>query len=65
MVALLLSDLPVGKADGEDLIGERDRSSQVQQGDVSVQVFFPVVLRMDDDIINRHDLLNALLKPGE
>lgn len=37
--------------------------SQVQQGDVTVQIFLPVVLRVHNDFINGHDLLNALFKP--
>lgn len=63
-VSLLLGHLPVGQADGEDLIGERDRPSHVQQSDVTVQVFLPVVPGMDDDLIDRHDPLGAALKPA-
>lgn len=48
-----------------DLIGEDDWLSQVQQSDVTVQVFPPVVLGVDDDLVDRHDLLNAALKPAK
>lgn len=47
-----------------DLIGEADRFLQVQQSDVSVQILFPVILRMDDDFINSHNLLCASLIPN-
>lgn len=65
MFVLRLGNLLAGQADGVDLIGERDRPSHVQQSDVSVQIFPPVVLRVDDDFIDRHDLLSGALKPGE
>lgn len=62
---LQLGDLLAGQADRVDLIAERDWPSHVQQSDVTVQVFLPVVLGVDDDFINRHDLLNTALEPGE
>ena len=58
-------DLPAGQTDRVDRVGERDRPPQVQQGDVTVQIFPPVVLRMDDDLVDGHDLLGAALEPGE
>lgn len=63
-MVLHLGDLLVGQADGVDLIGECDWPSHVQQGDVTVQIFLPVVLRVDDDFIDGHDPLCAALKPG-
>lgn len=65
MSVLLPGDLLVGQADGVDLIGEHDWFSQFQQGDVTVQVFLPVVLRVDDDFTDGHDPLSVALKPGE
>lgn len=47
-----------------DHIGEGDRFLQVQQSNISVQILFPVILRMDDDLINSHNLLYALLIPN-
>lgn len=43
---------------------QNHRSSQVQQGDVAVQIFLPVVLGVDNDFINGHDLLCVALKSG-
>lgn len=63
--ALRLGDLLGGQADGGDLIGKGDGPSQVQQSNVTVQIFLPVVFGMDDDFINGHNLLSATLKPGE
>lgn len=40
-------------------------SSQVQQGDVTVQIFLPVVLGVHNDFINGHDLLCVAFKPGK
>lgn len=48
-----------------DLIGERDRPSHVQQSDVAVQIFLPVVLRVDDDLIDGDDLLGVAFKPAK
>lgn len=66
MYKLLLhpGDLLVGQADGVDHVGERNLSSQVQQGDVTVQVLLPVVLWVDDYAVDHHDLLGAIFKPG-
>lgn len=47
-----------------DLIGEDDRFLQVQKSNVSVQILFPVILRMDDDFVNSHNLLCASLIPN-
>lgn len=63
MFVLQLGDGLAGQADRMDLISERDRPSHVQQSDVTVQVFLPVVLGVDNDFINYHNLLNATLKP--
>lgn len=57
-------DVLGGQADGVDLIGELDRFLHVQQSDVSVQILFPVILRMDDDFINSHNLLYTSLIPN-
>lgn len=65
MFDLRPGDLLAWQADGEDLIGERDWPSHMQQGDVTVQIFLPVVLWMNNDFIDRHDLLEAALKPGK
>lgn len=62
---LQLSHVPAGQTDGVDLVGKHDGPSHVQQSDVPVQILPPVVLGVDDDIINRHDLLDATLKPGK
>ena len=62
---LRLGDLLARQADGMDLIREGDRPAEVKQSDVSVQIHPPVVLRVNDDLIDGHDLLNAALKPGE
>lgn len=58
-------NLLVGQADGGDLIGECDWPSHAQQSDVTVQIFPPVVLGMDNDFFNRHNLLDATLKSGK
>ena len=52
------------QADGVDLIGEHNRPPQVQQSNVPVQIFLPVVFGVDNDLINSHDLLSVTLKPG-
>lgn len=65
MSVLHHGDLLVGQADGVDLIAECDWPSQFQQGDVTVQVFLPVVLWVDDNFTDGHDPLSAALKPGE
>lgn len=65
MVVLRLGNLLGGQADGGDLIGKCDGPSQVQQSDVTVQIFLPVVFGMDDDFINCYNLLNATFKPGK
>lgn len=57
-------DLLVGQADGVDHVGEWSWSSQVQQSDVPVQVLLPVVLWVDDYLVDHHDLLDALFEPG-
>lgn len=57
-------DLFGGKADGEDVIGEGDRFLHVQESNVSVQILFPVILRMDDDLIDRDNLLCTSLIPN-
>lgn len=54
----------VGQADGVDHVAERNWSSQVQQSDVAVQVLLPVVLWVLDYLVDGHDLLDALFKPG-
>lgn len=46
-----------------DLIAQRDRPSHMQQSDVTVQIILPVVLWMDDDLIDRHNLLGFRFKP--
>lgn len=61
---LRLGDLLGGQADGVDLFGECDWPFHVQQRNVAVQIFPPVVLGVDDDFVDAHDLLNATLKPG-
>lgn len=60
---LQLGDRLAGQADRMDPISEYDRPSHVQQSDVTVQVFLPVVLGVDNDFINCHNLLNVTLKP--
>ncbi len=62
---LHLGDLLAGQADGVDLIGECDWPSHVQQSDVTVQIFLPVVLWVDDDFVDGHNQLSAALKPGK
>lgn len=57
-------DLLVGQADGVDHVVEWNLPSQVQQSDVTVQVFLPVVLWVDDYLVDHHDLLDAMFKPG-
>lgn len=54
-------DVLGGQADGVDLISEGDGFLHMQQSDVSVQILFPVIFRMDDDFINSHDFLYASL----
>lgn len=65
MLVLRPGDLLAGQADGIDLICECDRPSHVQQSDVPVQIFLPVVLWVDDDFINCDDLLCSGLIPGQ
>lgn len=48
-----------------DPVTQYDRPSQVQQSNVTVQVFLPVVLWVHDDFIDGHDLLNTPFKPGK
>lgn len=47
-----------------NLISESNGPPHVQQSDVPVQVLLPVVLGVDNYLINGHNLLCALLKPG-
>lgn len=61
---LHLGDLLVGQADRVDHVAEWNLSSQVQQSDVTVQVLLPVVLWVDNYLVDHHDLLDALFKPG-
>lgn len=65
MQKLLLhpGDLLVGQTDGVDHIAEWNWPSEVQQSDVTVQVLLPVVLWVDDYLVDHHYLLDALLKP--
>lgn len=65
MQKLLLhsGDLLVGQTDRVDHIAEWNWPSEVQQSDVTVQVLLPVVLWVDDYLVDHHYLLNALLKP--
>lgn len=64
VLVLLHGHLPGGEADRVDRVAEDQRTSQVQQGDVPVQVLLPVVPRVDDDFADGHDLLDAALEPG-
>lgn len=44
-----------------DLIRKDYRLLHVQKSNVSVQVFLPVVFRVDNNVINGHNLLSAPL----
>lgn len=46
-----------------DPVAQYDWPSQVQQSNVTVQVFLPVVLGVHNDFIDGHDLLNTTFKP--
>lgn len=46
-----------------NLVAEGDGALHVQQSDVSVQVLFPVVFGMNDDVIDCNNLLHTTLKP--
>lgn len=48
-----------------DPVAQYDRPSQVQQSNVTVQVFLPVVLGVHNDSIDGHDLLKTAFKPGK
>lgn len=65
MLVLQLGDPPGGQAYRVDHVGEWNRPFQVQQGDVTVQILLPVVLRVDYYFIDCHDLLNVWFIPGK
>lgn len=48
-----------------DLVSECDWPSQMQQRDITVEIFLPVVLWVNDDLVNRHDLLNVAFIPDK
>jgi len=62
-ISLLLCDALGGQTDRMDLIRKDYRLLHVQKSNVSVQVFLPVVFRVDNDFINGHNLLSAPLIP--
>lgn len=62
-IYLLLCNVLGGQTDRVDLIRKNDRLLHVEKSNVSVQVFLPVIFRVDNDFINGYNLLNASLIP--
>lgn len=60
MVALRLGNCLAWKADRIDLIREVNWLSHVEQGDVTVEIVFPVVLRMNNNFVNSNNFLSSL-----
>ena len=63
-VVILLCDLLGRQTHGVDAVVKLHRPLEVQKGDVTVQVLLPVVLRVDDDFIDRNNLLLTLFIPS-
>ena len=63
-VVVLLGDLLGGQTHGVDAVVKLHHPLEVQQGYVAVQVLLPVVLWVDDDFIDRNNLLLTLFIPS-